>query len=101
MTPSARRTDGMQADIQAALRAVGVRVLDLHAAAHAHPGLPDLLCSWWAIDGPRWLFLEVKAPEGRLRPEQVDFLRWWPGRVEIVRSVNEALNAIGDRVEVQ
>ncbi len=100
---SPRRTDATQAAIQAALRAAGIRVIDLHAATGVtqQPGLPDLLCSWWAVDGPHWLFLEIKAPGGRINPDQTVFARWWPGRVEFVNSVDEALAAIGDRVEVQ
>lgn len=97
----ARRSDAVQAEIIAALRAVGIRVLDLHAAASAHPGLPDLLCSWWAVDGPRWAFLEIKSPGGRVSREQAEFVRWWPGRVEFIHSVDEALQVLGDRVEVQ
>ena len=38
--------------------------------------------------------VEVKTVEGRLTKEQADFILRWPGKVHIVRSVEQALREI-------
>lgn len=91
----AARKDGPQAEIVAALRRCGCSVAVLNDA-----DLPDLLvgCSG------RTLLLEVKRPKGprggtsgaRLRPGQQAFAASWRGApVAVVRSVAEALDAVG------
>lgn len=60
-----------------------------------HRGFPDLM----VISDGRVLFLELKAPKGRLRPDQEAFrdavlaqgLSW-----ALVRSLDDALGALGD-----
>jgi len=53
-------------------------------------GAPDLLVAFRG----RLFLLEVKMPGGTLTPDQVRFHADWPD-VQVVRSVDEALAAIG------
>jgi hypothetical protein len=74
-----------QAHIAALLRSLGAYVLtlgttrkrgDYHGTMQT-PGLPDVICFLPAKLGheaKQLLFIEVKAPTGRLRPEQITFL---------------------------
>lgn len=100
----AARTDGIHAAIVQALRKVGCQVLDLSRVGQ---GCPDLLvrCGRFLdVSGPRatgtaWpkvVLMELKLPRGRLTEPQEDFLSQWPETV-IVRSVSEALAAVGVR----
>ncbi len=90
----ARRTDGNQAAIVAALRGVGASVLPIASPTVA--GVPDLIVGYIGTDGrSRNLLMEVKTAKGRLEPEQETFLATWPGPALVVRSVEEALRAIG------
>lgn len=94
----ASRTDQNQKAIVAALRAAGYSVCCLHAAGHGGaPGTPDLLvggadkttgalCNW---------LLEVKAVGGRLTPAQWEWHAEWRGQVDVVRTVDDALMAVG------
>lgn len=82
------KTDANHAAIIAALRQVGASVVSLHAAGD---GLPDLLVGW---RGANYL-LEVKSAAGRLTPAQARLHATWAGRIAVVRSVDEALRAIG------
>lgn len=85
---TAKRVDSNQAEIVAALRAVGAAVQSLASIGH---GCPDVLCFF-----RRQLFLlEVKSPRGRLTAEEAAWHEAWPGAVYVVRSVDEALDAIG------
>ncbi len=93
MTPPggghAKSVDVNQAEIVAALRACGYRVLTMHAVGG---GFPDLIV---AKAGNVWL-LEVKAATGRLTPAQERFIETWSGpSVHVVRSIAEALEAVG------
>jgi hypothetical protein len=88
----ARRTDANQQPIMDALRAVGCSVCSLHREGH---GVPDLLVAR-VIDGCRVnLLLEVKTREGRLTKDEAEWLAGWIGPVAIVRSVEDALRAVG------
>lgn len=71
----------------AALVAVGARVLSL---AMIGRGVPDLLVAFRG----RLFLLEVKMPREKLTPDQETFHRLWP-EVQVVRTVTEALRAIG------
>ncbi len=84
---TAKRTDANQREVVAALRAVGAAVLDLHGVGR---DCPDLLV---ARQGQTWL-MEVKSAEGVLSEGQRKFMANWPGRVVVVRSVEEALRAV-------
>lgn len=103
------QADGTQADIIAALRAAGCSV-SIIAGANGNTGVPDLLVGR-AVTSPckmcspiarqvNWL-LEVKRPKtkGRaatnLSPAQQRWHRAWYGQVAVVRTVPEALAAVG------
>lgn len=61
------------------------------------PGAPDLLCEVCRAGVWVALWLEVKTPTGRLRPDQVrwhDAARGAGRHVAIVRSVHDALDAV-------
>lgn len=89
------KTDRNQPEIVKALRDVGATVEILAAVGK---GCPDLLVGYRGIN----YAIEVKdgerAPsEQRLTPDQDDWHARWRGHVEVVRSVDEALFAIGIR----
>lgn len=85
----ARRTDGNQAEIVAALREAGRFVEVLSDVGR---GVPDLLVAW----SGRSLLMEVKMPKEKLTPDQIDWHRRWKGpAVAVVRSPFEALAATG------
>ena len=83
----AARRDKNESEIVAALVKAGATVVPLSAA-----GCPDLLCGF---RGSTFL-LEVKAEKGRLTPDQLAWHKAWEGYpVKVVRSVDDALQAIG------
>lgn len=100
---SPEREDGIQGAIVEALRWSGYEVLVTsrrrHRCSHCgcyattgdgcDRGVPDLLVS---LGGSRWLALEVKGPTTRLSPEQQRLHA--DGRISIVRSVDEAFDAV-------
>lgn len=83
----------IQAQVVAALRSVGAHVMTLgtvrpktdRPGTMQSKGWPDVgafmppapgwLESTALMPGPHWLWVEVKATGGRLRPEQADFAR--------------------------
>lgn len=89
MTAYRVATDHNQAEIVAALRDAGHQVVTLHGVGG---GFPDLIV---ARGGRCWL-VEVKTRGGRLTPAQVKFFEQWQGPpIRIVRTVDEALEAVG------
>ena len=82
------RVDANHGEIVQALRQVGASVQSL---ASIGDGCPDLLVHYRR----RVMFLEVKTPKGKLRPAQVRWMKNWPDLCAVVRSVDEALKAIG------
>lgn len=84
------KVDTNQTAIVRALRRCGYSVLSLAAIGD---GCPDLLVA--GSDG--WTCLmEVKAPKGKLTPDQQRFCATWSGPIFIVKSVDEAVSvAIG------
>ena len=84
----AAKVDANQAEIVDGLRRCGISVEFI--------GKPvDLLV---CCRGETSL-LEVKTEDGRLTKDQVEFLARWPGRVHVVRTLNEALKALlGERL---
>ena len=81
------KRDGNEAEIVEAIRSVpGVVVSQISGA-----GVPDLLVSRNGIN----YLLEVKDRSGKLTTTQVDWHNAWTGQVAIVRTVVEALKAIG------
>lgn len=90
--------DREQPEIVAALEAIGAVVTVLSTAGV--PGLPDLLVSHRG----RWHLLEVKSPLGprgggdrgaKLRQTQVEWISRQRAAVSVVRSVDDALEAVG------
>lgn len=79
----AKRRDENEPDIVKALRDIGATVERLD--------LVDLLGGW---RGKNFL-LEVKMLKGALTDDQEEMVRTWRGQYEIVRSVDEAMRAIG------
>ena len=101
----ASRTDSNQKSIVAALRQAGYSVCILSAAGHGGvAGCPDIVVGgnkMTVAGGARvvgmqmnWL-MEIKAPGGKLTPDQVRWHAEWRGQVAIVRSVDDALRVVG------
>lgn len=82
----AAKRDGNEREIIEALRAAGASVQALSIR-----GCADLLVG---IDGGNYL-LEIKVAKGKLTPDEIDWHTSWNGQVTIVRSVEDALAAIG------
>jgi hypothetical protein len=86
---TALRVDDNQEQIVTALRRVGASVLRLQGVER---GAPDLCVGYRNVDR----LIEVKGPEGRVADHQRKWHNTWRGRpVTIVRTVDEALIAIG------
>ena len=81
------RVDSNQAEIVAALRAVGCTVEHLHMVGK---GCPDLAVG---RSGVTYL-LEVKAPGGRLNSRERRWHDEWRGHVAVVWSVDDALQVV-------
>ena len=85
-----RRVDANHVEIVNAIRATGCAVLDLSAVGG---GVPDLLVQ--CRDGSL-ILIEVKVDKGKLNKRQQAWHDAWRGtRPLIIRSVDEALAAIG------
>lgn len=76
-------------EIKQALLACGCSVIDL---ADAGNSVPDLLVG----RAGRSFLVEVKSPKGKEKPGQTQAREAWRGdRWSVVRSVQEALRAVG------
>ncbi len=99
----AHRVDECQAEIVDALRRMGAFVLDLSALGQE--GVPDLFVCFrgyrpaggckdhlavWSWTG----FLECKSPDGKLTAGQRRFIALCPLPVRVVRSIDDALEAM-------
>lgn len=89
----AAKVDANQAEIVAALRAVGATVQPLHAVGQ---GCPDLLVGYRGIN----FLLEVKDGEKppsarKLTPDQVSWHDTWRGSSWVVMNPKMALQVIG------
>ena len=90
----AAKVDDNQREIMAALRQVGATVRSLAAVGE---GFPDLAAGFRG----RTFLLEVKRPKAKGQPEgtlteaQELFFDEWKGQAAVVRTVEEALKAIG------
>jgi hypothetical protein len=89
----AARVDENQKEITRALRLVGASVQTLHRVGQ---GCPDLLVGYRCHN---YLF-ELKNPDAPPNKQRLTECesKWhvdWRGRVEVVRSVDEVLRAIG------
>jgi Holliday junction resolvase len=85
----AARVDANHGEVVAALRKAGCTVQSL---ASIGKGCPDLLVG---KDG-RTFTIEVKGPKGQLTPDQVKWINEWQGVVHIVRTVDDALQLVGE-----
>lgn len=93
----AAKKDRNHTEIVDALRKAGCKVLDLGAVGN---GCPDLLVKTQSED---LILLEVKdgkrpPSERKLNPDQVKFKALWGGSVEVVTSVEEALDVCAEVV---
>jgi hypothetical protein len=82
------RRDANHAEIRDRLREAHISVFD---AGDIGKGYPDLVCGF---QGQNYL-LEIKTQDGKLTPDQVEFIETWRGTVHIVRTVEEALRVFG------
>ena len=85
---TAARSDANQREIVEALRRVGATVEVLSDVGR---GVPDLLVGWRSVN----YLLEVKASKGALTETQTIWHTLWSGQVSVVRTVDEAFDAIG------
>lgn len=88
----AKRVDGNQREIVAALREAGATVQCMHQMGK---GCPDLLC---AINGQVFL-IEIKdgakPPSGqKLTPDQIIWHRDWQAEVHVVNSIEAAIAVV-------
>jgi hypothetical protein len=83
---SAKRTDSNQATIVAALRQFGASVWDLHTVGKG----PDILVGYKGKSYP----MEVKAPDGKLTPWEIEWRKKWRGNYYIVHTFEEAIEII-------
>lgn len=84
----AAKTDANQAEIVAALRAIGATVQPLHSVGD---GCPDLLAGFRG----RNLLIECKMPKtGKLTADQVEWHGGWKGQVAVVEDVDAALAVV-------
>lgn len=88
----AAHVDANQREIVAALRGVGATCLLLHAVGR---DCPDVLAGFNGVN----VLMEIKNPARGRRPAEQhdDWHTRWSGRVVVVWSVAEALEAIGFR----
>lgn len=84
----AAKVDQNHGEIVKALRQVGASV---ESMARQGRGCPDLLVGY---RGKNFVF-EVKPAKGKLREQQIAWMEKWSGHADTVRSVDEALRAIG------
>jgi len=81
------RVDANHRDVVAALRGCGWSVQDLAAVGR---GCPDLLVGARGVN----VLLEVKTAKGQLEPSQVEWHALWRAPVFVVRTADEAIEAV-------
>ena len=82
------RVDNNQVEIVQALRDAGATVLSMASLGN---GAPDIAVGLFG----HTYFLEIKGRNGKLTPDEIAWHAQWRGHVRMVRSVDEALAAIG------
>ena len=82
-----RKVDRNQAEIVEALRAAGASVQILSGVGH---GCPDIIAG---LKGRNWLF-EIKAPNGKMTKDEIEWEKSWRGQYTIVRTVEQALECL-------
>ena len=90
MKPTYHKPDKNQTEIIHALQRAGCTVTDTSSIGG---GFPDLAVGRQGVN----YLLEVKNPKGRNRVDekQIDFHITWQGQIVVVRSAEEALQAVG------
>ena len=88
------KPDKNQSKIVDALRKVGCTVF---ITSGVGMGFPDLVVG---RGGSNYL-LEVKTAKGELKESQEEFFALWNGQVQVVRTPEEALEAVGFWVDVE
>lgn len=83
----AANVDSVQPEIAAKLKACGVKVVYLHQLGH---DIPDLLCGY----RKRNVLLEVKTGNDKPTKGQEEWHASWPGQVAVVRTFQEAMDAV-------
>jgi len=86
MPKYAQKRDDNEREIIQALEAVGAQVWQLNET-----DIPDLLVGFRR----QWFLLEVKGQQGKLQPGQKQFFEEVMGPAAVVRTQDEALEAIG------
>lgn len=89
--PMLASTDANQSEIVTALRRAGCSVCFLNRGG----GVPDLLVGRRVRGVPMNFLLEIKTETGGLNQRQRDWHEDWNGQVCVVRTVQEALQAVG------
>ena len=84
----AAKVDVNQREIVNGLRHLGCTVYSLSAVGQ---GCPDLLCG----HAGKTYLLEVKTRTGRLTPDEITWHENWLGQVAVVRTLEEAADAVG------
>lgn len=82
------KVDANQTSIVNALRQVGASVQSIATIGN---GVPDLLVGFRGSN----LLMEVKVGKSKLTTDETEWHQEWSGQVAIVRSADEALQAIG------
>ena len=83
-----KRVDSNQKEIVKALRQFGASVAHTYTVGR---GFPDLLIAY----GGDYYLMEIKIPQAKLTPDEVEFHQNWIGKIHIVYSIEDALKAIG------
>jgi len=83
-----KRVDANQAEIVDALRKVGATVLHLHEVGE---GCPDIVAGFRGVN----YLIEIKTIKGKINRMQREWHYLWRGQICVVRTVDEALEAIG------
>ena len=88
----AARRDTNERDIIEALTAAGATVQQLSI-----PNAPDLLVGYVdpETNAPTNALMEVKTARGKLEEGQRAWIETWNGQVYVVRTIEDALEAIG------
>jgi Holliday junction resolvase len=90
MPKYAKRVDQNQKEIVAKLRELGCSVFHLHTVGQ---GCPDLLVG---IKNQSHL-VEIKMPDGKFTPAQIEFMAQWKGsKVHRVSTIEEAVELINN-----
>ena len=87
------RKDLNQNEIVSALQKAGCTVFDLSAVGS---GMPDIIAGRAGVN----YLLEIKCGS-KLTDDQVDFHKTWEGQKAVVNNIDEALQAVGLRLDYE